>query len=161
MEKYFGENKTGCCPEFIPSALEGKEIEFEKKKFIKGHITSIFHIPLNFGPVMGGLWKKVMDAKAVPEQPLWLSDEKSMWGSDVYLAVEKEIPGAENVELSGKFLTKVFEGEFREMGGWVKEMEGYVEGKKTRIKKMYFFYTACPKCSKFYGKNYVVIFAQV
>jgi len=26
---------------------------------------------------------------------------------------------------------------------------------------MYFFYTTCPKCAKKYGKNYVVILAEV
>jgi hypothetical protein len=26
---------------------------------------------------------------------------------------------------------------------------------------MYFFYTTCPKCAKKYGKNYVVILAQI
>jgi hypothetical protein len=161
MEKYFGENKAGCCPEFIPAALDGKTVELKKRKFIKGHITSVFHIPINFGSVMGKLWTAAMDAKAVPKQPLWLSDDNSLWGSDIYIAVEKEVPGVENTELSGKFLTKVFEGEYKEMGNWIKQMEEYVKGKKKEIKKMYFFYTACPKCSKVYGKNYVVIFAQV
>ncbi|MBN2121553.1 hypothetical protein JW721_00640 [Candidatus Micrarchaeota archaeon] len=161
MEEYFGENKTGCCPEFIPSALDGKTVELKKRKFIKGHITSVFHIPLNFGSVMGKLCKAAMDAKAVPKQPLWLSDEKSMWGSEVYFAVEKEVPGIENVELSGTFLTKVFEGEYKEVRNWVKQMQEYAKGKKKEIRKMYFFYTSCPKCAKAYGKNYVVIFAQV
>jgi len=26
---------------------------------------------------------------------------------------------------------------------------------------MYFFYTTCPKCAEFYGKNYTVILAKV
>jgi len=29
------------------------------------------------------------------------------------------------------------------------------------VKKVYFFYTTCPKCAKAYGKNYVVVLAQV
>jgi hypothetical protein len=31
---------------------------------------------------------------------------------DLYLAVDKEVDGAENVTLNGKFLSKVFEGDF-------------------------------------------------
>ena len=36
-----------------------------------------------------------------------------------------------------------------------------VESKAKEFKKMYFFYTTCPKCAKFYGKNYIVILAEV
>lgn len=28
-------------------------------------------------------------------------------------------------------------------------------------KKVYFFYTICPKCAKYYGKNYVIGVAEV
>jgi len=28
-------------------------------------------------------------------------------------------------------------------------------------RKLYFFYTTCPRCAQKYGKNYVVILAQV
>ena len=30
-----------------------------------------------------------------------------------------------------------------------------------RTSCLYFFYTTCPKCAKYYGKNYVVLVAQV
>ena len=30
-----------------------------------------------------------------------------------------------------------------------------------QMRKLYFFYTTCPKCIKHYGKNYVVAFAEV
>ena len=40
-------------------------------------------------------------------------------------------------------------------------MAGYVKAKRRELKKMYFFYTTCPKCAKVYGKNYVVLFAKV
>ncbi|MCP4646544.1 MAG: hypothetical protein GY852_02265 [bacterium] len=161
MEKYYGKNETGCCPKFIPKALDEKTIKWENKKFIRDHIMSVFHIPLNFGTVITRAWKKVMDADAVPEQQMCLSDEKSLWGSDIYLAATKEIPDAENVTLSGTFLTKVFEGQYKDAGKWAKEMEAYVSSKKKKIRKMYYFYTSCPQCAKHYGKNYVVIFAKV
>ena len=44
---------------------------------------------------------------------------------------------------------------------WTTEMQAYVEKKNKKIKKLYFSYTTCPKCAKAYGKNYVVLFAQI
>jgi hypothetical protein len=37
----------------------------------------------------------------------------------------------------------------------------YVKSKGKTMKRMYFFYTTCPACAKAYGKNYVVILAEV
>jgi len=92
---------------------------------------------------------------------LMLFDEKSLWGSDIYIDVAREVPGAQMAEISGKFLTKVFEGPYNKAGEWAKEMQDYVAGQGQTIKKLYFSYTTCPKCAKAYGKNYVVLFAQV
>ncbi|MFH0947923.1 MAG: hydrolase [Elusimicrobiota bacterium] len=88
-------------------------------------------------------------------------DEKSLWGSDLYIAVDKEIPGAKNEKISGNFLTKVLEGPYQNAGKWAKEMCDYVESKGKETKKMYFWYTTCPKCAKIYGKNYTVIFVMI
>jgi hypothetical protein len=104
---------------------------------------------------------KIQAADALAPQPLMLSDENSLWGSDVYIAVSKEVPQAEMVRISGNFLTKVFERPYQNMGKWVKEMKAYVKATGREIKKMYFFYTTCPACAKFYGKNYTVLLAMV
>jgi hypothetical protein len=40
-------------------------------------------------------------------------------------------------------------------------MTEYVENKGRKLKKLYFSYTTCPRCAKAYGKNYVVLFAQI
>lgn len=40
-------------------------------------------------------------------------------------------------------------------------MKDYVASKDKSLQKLYFFYTTCPKCAKHYGKNYVVLLAQV
>jgi hypothetical protein len=61
----------------------------------------------------------------------------------------------------GTFLTKVFEGPYQNAGKWALEMREYVEAKGKKSDKLYFSYTACPKCAKAYGKNYVVLFAQI
>jgi hypothetical protein len=40
-------------------------------------------------------------------------------------------------------------------------MTDYVRERGKTLKKLYFFYTTCPKCAKYYGKNYVVLLAQI
>jgi hypothetical protein len=40
-------------------------------------------------------------------------------------------------------------------------MKAYVASRQKKLEKLYFFYTTCPKCAKHYGKNYVVLLAQV
>lgn len=61
--------------------------------------------------------------------------------------------------LSGTFLTRVYEGPYRNMRKWIGEMKSFVQGKGKALRKLLFFYTTCPKCAKKYGKNYVVLLA--
>ena len=128
---------------------------------MRGHIRALMHVPLNFGSVMRRLHAEVEAAGAYPEEPLWLTDELSPWGSDVYLAVDQRVEGAQMAELSGTFLTKVFEGPFRNAPKWVEEMTKYVAAQGEELEKIYFFYPTCPDCSKKLGKNEVVLFARV
>jgi len=153
--------ETGCCKPFNPKPWHKKTKVFKNKLFVKAHVTSFFHIPLNFGSVMKKTMDAIFDAKAQSKIPLMLSDEKSLWGSDLYIAVKKKVPGLENVRLSGTFLTKVYEGGYKEMGNWIKDMQEYVASKKKKIKNLYFFYTMCPSCAKAYGQNYTVLVAKV
>ena len=103
----------------------------------------------------------IKKAKAKAPYQLMLTDEKSLWGSDIYIDVAREVPGAQTTTLSGTFLTKVFEGPYQNAGKWADEMKKFVEKKGKKIKKLYFSYTTCPKCAKAYGKNYVILFAQI
>lgn len=104
--------ETGCCPRFGPKPWNEKEIKWKDKSFIKDHITSFFHIPLNFGKVIVKNMGKIEKEKALPSRPILLSDENSFFSSDIYIAVKKKIPNAINVKISGTFLTKVFEGSY-------------------------------------------------
>lgn len=150
-----------CCPRFEPGPWDEKEIIWEKKPFLQDRVLSFLHIPLNFGAVMKRSMATIEAAGATPEQMVVLSDENSLWGADVYLAISKDIPGARTTTLSGTFLTKVFEGSYRNMRNWIGEMKSFVKGKGKVFQKLYFFYTTCPKCAKKYGKNYVVILARL
>jgi len=151
---------TGCCEPFNPEPWQGKEIVWQDKLFVKDRITSFLHIPLNMGSKIVKNMELIEKAQAKSPYQLMLNDE-SLWGSDIYIDVAKEVPGAQMAKLSGTFLTKVFEGPYSNAGIWAKEMKEYVEGKGKELKKLYFSYTTCPKCAKAYGKNYVVLFAQI
>jgi hypothetical protein len=161
MDKLYEQSETGCCPRFNPEPWDEKEITWQDKLFLKDHVKSIFHMPLNFEQIMVKNMEKIQLAGALNPESLMLSDEKSSWGSDIYIAVSKEVPGAKMVRISGIFLSKVFEGPFQNIGKWMKEMDTFVKSRGKEAKKTYFFYTTCPKCAKFYGKNYIVILAKV
>lgn len=154
-------DKEECCPKFEPKSWDGKIFEWKNKKFIKDKVFTIFYMPINFGSVIKKLMEKIDSANA--ECPDWmgLSDHTSKWNMNIYVAVNKDIPNSENVTLSGKFLSKVYEGPYKDTGKWCKDYDTYAKSKKLEIKKQYMWYTTCPKCAKKYGKNYVVIVGEV
>lgn len=138
-----------------------KTIEWTGKKFIKGKVLTLFYMPLNFGSVIVSLMKKIRVAGATAPDNMVLSDHASMWNMDLFLAVDKEIPGAENITLSGSFLTKAYEGDFKNTEKWCKEFEEFAKSKGVSVSKQYMRYTTCPGCAKKYGKNYVVIVGKL
>lgn len=73
--------------------------------------------------------------------------------ADVYIEVSKDIPNARMVSLAGTFLCKVFEGPCRDIGAWINNMKSYVSEIDKHLRKMYFYYTTCPKYAKKYSKN--------
>jgi len=152
---------TGCCDPFNPEPWQDKEITWQDKLFVKDQVTSFLHIPLNMGKKVINNMKMIEKANARVSQQLMLTDEKSFWGADIYIDVAKDVPGAQMTTLSGTFLTNVFEGPYQNVGKWAKEMKEYVDHKGKKLKKLYFSYTTCPKCARAYGKNYVVLFAQI
>ena len=154
-------SETGCCPRFNPEPWDEKEITWEDKKFLKARVRSLFHIPLNFGSVMKRSVALIEEADAKQAEMIVLADENSLWGADVYIEVSKDVPGAPSATISGTFLSKVFEGPYKDIRTWMSDMEAHVASKGKELKKMYNYYTTCPKCAKAYGKNYVVLLAQV
>jgi len=152
---------TGCCPPFDPDPWDDKEITWEGNRFLKAHVHSLFHIPLDMGRKVMQSMRLIEAAHATAAHGPMLSEERSPWGSDLYINVTGPVPGADVVTLSGTFLTKVYEGPFRNAPEWAADMERHVAAKGRSLKKLYFGYTTCPRCAKAYGKNYVVLFAQV
>ncbi|OHB66651.1 MAG: hypothetical protein A2V70_13355 [Planctomycetes bacterium RBG_13_63_9] len=155
------DSETGCCPKFDPAPWDEKEITWDGKLFVKDRVRSFLHIPLNFGRVMVRNMERIEAAEALAPESVVLSDENSLWGADVYIAVSKDVPGAEMQTVSGTFLSKVFEGPYSHCRKWMEEAKSYVRSTGKSVKKIYVFYTTCPRCAKHYGKNYVVVLTQV
>ena len=161
-----GQKLTGyepCCPQFDPRRWDEKELLWKDKLFIRGDVFCILHAPLTMGRVITRLWHQALTVKAEPEldEFLILSYEASPWKSEQYMAVTREVPHIANVKLSGTFLTKVFEGSYRLSRRWHRQMYDYVKDQGRTPKRIFFYYTTCPRCAKYYKKNYVVVVAEV
>jgi hypothetical protein len=156
-------SKTECCPVFDPKPWDKTKHTFKDKKFIKDEVKQFLHMPINYGQVITGMMQKIeaVGAKAVGMDFLMLSYDPSPWKSELYVSTTKEVPGAENVTISGNFVSKVYDGPFNQVPKWLKDMQKYVATEGLEAKKYYFYYTTCPKCAKKCGHNYIVVLAQV
>lgn len=155
-------NQTVCCEQFNPDPWNKKKFEWKAKPFIKGRVFTFLYMPINFGGVITRLMKKIDSAGGEVPLGMSLSDHTSMWNMDLYVAVDKPIEGAENATLTGTYISKVYEGDFKNIGKWCIQFTEYVknEGHK-RIIQWLMWYTTCPACAKKWGKNYVVIIGKV
>ena len=160
-ETNYDNSETGCCARLDPALWDEKEVTWQDKPFLRDHIREFLHVPLNYGSVISRDNAAIDQASAYPEDPLWLTDEVSPWGSDIYLAVDRDVPGMPVEKISGTFLTKTFEGPYRHAGTWAHAMEEYVRSQGKDLERMYFYYATCPKCAKELGENRVVLFAKV
>jgi hypothetical protein len=150
-----------CCPKVDPKIWDNKVFTWNDKKFIKDNVRQFMHIPLGMGKVITRMWKKLEAADAIPKEFLLLSYDPSPWKSELYMAAEKDAPGAENITISGDFCTKVYDGPFENCGKFYQDMQQSVKNQGKEAKKIYFYFTTCPKCAKKYGHNYIVAFAQI
>jgi hypothetical protein len=158
LPKYdMSDNPTNCCPRFNPEGWDEQELHFKDKLFVKAKTRSIFHIPINMSSVFPKIFSAIDHAQAqAKDEFIVLSYDPSAWTGEHYFSVTNDVPGQKMVHMTGDYLTKVFEGPYKNAPEWEKEMEEFVKSKGKQVKKTYFFYTTCPKCAKFYGKNYVV-----
>lgn len=156
------DNPTNCCPRFNPEGWDEQELHFKEKLFVKTTTRSLFHIPINMGSVFPKTIAAIEKAYAnSDDQVLVLSYDPSAWRGEHLFAVTRDVPGEETVHLTGDYLTKVFEGPYKEAPKWMDEMDAYVKKQGKELKQSYLFYTTCPKCAKYYGNNYVVAVAEI
>lgn len=154
-----------CCPEFDPTLWDNKKHVWTNKLFLKNSVPEILHMPLpgTFGRAISKMWKKATEAGAAPElkDSLLLAHDPSPFRGELYLLITKEIPGEENVRLSGTFMSKVFDGPYSKVPKYMQEMDQYLSSLNLKAKKYYFYYAYCPKCAKKYGHNYIVSLVEV
>lgn len=154
------DNPTGCCPRFNTEGWDGAELEFRNKPFLRAETISAAHIPLNMGRVFTRVQAAIDAAKAQRmDQTLIMSRDLNAFSAEHLFAVGQPVPGEEMTTLSGRFVTKVFEGPYSGVRHWHGEMMDLARAKGGNG-PVWFFYTTCPKCQKVYGRNPVVGIAK-
>ncbi len=155
-------NETGCCPKFNPDGWNDQELHFRDKHFLRAETRSALHIPINMGSVFNRVNTHVEESGGWDdENMIVLSRDLSAFKAEHYFSLDRDVPEEEMATLSGDFITRVFEGPYREIKGWHAIMEDMVRAQGKDPGRIYFFYTTCPRCAKHYGKNYVVGLAEV
>jgi hypothetical protein len=155
-------NTTGCCPKFNPQGWDGQELHFRDKPFVRATTRSLMHVPLNMSKVFARVMDHIDKAGGIdPSDYIALSRETSAFADEHLFAAKKPVPDEEMTRLSGDFITKVFEGPYRNVGQWCEDMADLVRARGAEPKSIWFFYTTCPKCAKAYGQNYVVGVAEL
>ena len=156
------DNPTGCCPRFHPEGWDGLDLHFRDKPFIRATTRSLAHVSLNMGKVIARVQGHIDSARAaLPDGYLMLSRDLSAWKGEHLIAVAADVPDEEMVTLSGDFITRVFEGPYRDAGKWHGKMQDQLRAMGKEPGTIWFFYTTCPNCAKAYGKNYVVGVAEI
>ncbi len=155
-----------CCPIFNAEKWDNKTYFWNEKKFLMATIPTLFHIPLP--PMIGKKVTKMMEKAEVAEkleddreEILLLFTDPTAFKSEIYLSVTGEVPEADNTTLTGTFMSKVFEGKYKDIPKFIKEMEAYLQEHHKKAENYYVHYAYCPKCAKEAGKNYIVLFAKI
>ncbi|MDI6778317.1 MAG: hypothetical protein QMD77_03935 [Patescibacteria group bacterium] len=150
-----------CCERLDPAEWDQKEIIWRDKPFLKDHYWSFLHVPIDFGKkIVRGL-QEIKEAGLASEQMV-LSKCDGLWGGEMLIPISKKTDRFETELITGKFLTRLFEGHYGDMRKWIKETEKYCEEKRFKAKEFIFFYATCPKCAKKYGDQaQVVVFGRV
>ena len=156
------ENTTGCCPRFNPEGWDNQRLHFEGKTFVRATTRSAMHIPWNMGQVFTRVQQHIEDAGAAdPATEIVLSRDTSPWEAEHYFAVSKDVDGEDMTTLSGDFITRVFEGPYRRAKEYSHDMEVAATAMGKTAKRVFFFYTTCPRCAKAYEENYMIGVAEV
>ncbi len=150
-----------CCQKFILEPWDDKVFDWEGKRFISEKVKTFYYMPINLGSAMKRIDKLFHKMGAELKDKMCLSDHTSKWNMNILIEVDNEIPDADNHILSGKFYSRVYEGNSKDSDKWCKDFEANAVKKGLRVKKWYMWYTTCPKCAKKYGKNYVAVVGEV
>ena len=154
-----------CCPLFdLKSWEKKKRVVWKNKLFIKDSMRTIFHMPFPWiiKKKITNLCKIGEEHKVIPKKDwLMLFKDPSAFKSNLYLTVSKPIKQAHTIKISGKFEARVFDGPYKDVPKFMKQMNSELKSKNLVAKQYYVHYAYCPGCAKKYGHNYMILFAQV
>lgn len=154
------EVKSSHCVLLSSEEWDEKELHWQNKPFLAAKYKEFMHIPLNYGRVLSRAYDQIEKAGGQYER-FALSGEEKVFSSSLMIPLKERVSGLDIVNISGTFLTKLFEGQsYAEAGKWTREMINYVRGKEKEVKKLWFWYATCPRCAKELKKIQTVIFAE-
>ncbi len=155
-----------CCPVFNPEKWDRKNLEWDEKPFLRETMPALFHIP--FPPLIG---KKIIRMYSIAEkaginfedksETLVLFRDPSPFRTEIYYSVTGRVEGVDDTTISGKFVTRVFDGPFNMIPKYIREMEKYLKESEMKARDYYVHYAYCPKCAEKYGHNYMILFAEI
>ena len=150
-----------CCKILSPAEWDKQEIVWRDKPFLKSHYFSFLHVPVNLGLKIAEGTKRIKEAGLEAEQ-MMLSRNDGMWGADMLIPIRAKTDIFEIELITGRFLTRLFDGHYGDMRKWIRETRIWCRGKGLEPEEFIFWYATCPKCAKKLGdKAQVVVFAKV
>ena len=151
-----------CCPRLKKRDWEKRTWKWDDKKFYKKHYFSIFHMPINLGSVLTKSCEMLSQKRLLPRgDPIMLCRNENFWGGDIYIEVVRDSKSVPLEGISGKFITKLFEGQYKEARMWLMAMNAWCKAKGYDVEEIMAFYGTCPKCTKKYGSAQTVLFAKI
>jgi len=150
-----------CCPRFDPKPWQDQTLHWVNKPFIKGTVRTFWFMPVGFGGEMKRLDAVLREHKAENPDHLCLSEHPSKWRMNLLMAVDRALPGVPGETLNGNFYSRVYEGEYRETGNWMKDFDAHLKKKGLKATRIFMWYTTCPACARKYGVQHTVILAQL
>lgn len=150
-----------CCPRLKPEDFDRKVFGWKDKPFYKAKYLSFFRMPLTYGSAVKNAMAELKSRNLAADPMLMLSGEESMFYSSLLVEMSRDDSTVPVRKLSGRFLSMLFEGSYRNTSRWVKETVEYCKSQGHETTELYFFYATCPKCARHYGKAQTVIFAKI
>ncbi|MDD3487600.1 MAG: hypothetical protein PHF35_04475 [Candidatus Moranbacteria bacterium] len=136
-----------CCKILSSQEWDKKQIVWRDKPFHKSRYWSVFHVPVNMGTkIIRGL-EEIEEAGLSAEQMV-LSRRDSFLGAELLVPISGKTDAFEIELITGRFLTRLFDGNYGDMEKWVKVTRTWCREQNFEPEEYIFWYATCPKCAK-------------
>lgn len=154
--------KDECCPRLEKKEWDKKVHVWKNNVFFyKKHYPAAFYMPIGFGKAVMQSINLLQGKGQFATPPLMVCRNETMWGGDIYVKVKKADPKLPTEKISGKFVSMLFEGDYKNVGTWRKQLEDYCKSKNYAVKEIISHYATCPRCAKEHGGTQTVLFARI